>query len=203
MFSLSTDALVVPAKGSATVTATAQPSLGANGRRYLGQITATNTSNAVVARTAFGLYKEDPRNTLHISMTDRDGKPRSGTIELQQFGNPDVTYVQVDGSGKRDVRLPQGTYSAVNYADLPGITGPDSLGMALLGSPQIDLDRDQTLSLDARCSSTGTARTGSRVSSPSRKSCRRYTTACGSCPPARSPRALSSSRRAGGRATRC
>ena len=149
MFALSTDTLVIPAKGTASVIATAQPSLGASGRRYLGQIVATNASDAVVARTAFGLYKEDARNTLHISMKDRQGSPAAGTIELQQFGNPDVSYAQVDASGELDLRLPQGTYSAVSYVDLPGATGPDSMGLALLGDPQIDLDQNRTLELDA------------------------------------------------------
>ena len=79
MFSLSASTLTVPAKGSATVTATAQPSLGANGRRYLGQIVATSTASAVEARTAFGLYKEDARNTLHISMKDSQGNPAAGS----------------------------------------------------------------------------------------------------------------------------
>ena len=149
MFSLSAAAVTVPAKGSVTVTATARPGLGASGRRYLGQITATNTADAVVARTAFGLYKEDARNTLHISMEDRKGNPAAGTIELQQFGNPDVSYAQVDDTGKLDIRLPQGTYSAVSYVDLPGATGPDSLGLALLGNPQIDMNQDRSLDLDA------------------------------------------------------
>ncbi len=121
MFTLSASTVTVPAHGTATVTATAQPSMGGDGLRYLGQIVATNPANAVVARTDVGLYKEDARNTLHVTLKDRQGNPATGYIELQQFGAVDPMYIQVGDSGTLDVRLPQGTYSAVTYLDLPGI----------------------------------------------------------------------------------
>ncbi len=149
MFTLSASSVSVPAHGSATVTATAKPSMGENGRRYLGQVVATNSANTVVAHTSVGLYKEDARYTLHVALKDRQGKPVGGYIELQQFGVVDPGYVQVGDSGVLDLRLPAGTYSAVAYVDLPGVHGPDTLGMALLGNPQIDLSSDQSLILDA------------------------------------------------------
>ena len=149
MFTLSASTVTVAAHGTATVTATAKPSMGGNGLRYLGQIVATDPANAVVARTDVGLYKEDPRNTLHVTLKDRQGRPAAGYVELQQFGAVDPSYIQVGDSGALDVRLPQGTYSAVTYLDLPGVKGPDTMGMALLGDPQIDLTKDQNLTLDA------------------------------------------------------
>ncbi len=150
MFTLSTDTLTVPAHGTATVTATALPSMAAVGRRYLGEIVATTDAGAVAARTDVGLYKEDQRYTLHVALKDRAGKPVAGIIELQQFGQIDPQYITVGDSGTADLRLPEGTYSAVTYMDVPGTHGPDSLGLALLGNPQIDLDHDQNLTLDAR-----------------------------------------------------
>ena len=150
MFTLSASTVTVPAHGTATVTATAKPSMGGNGLRYLGQIVATDATSAVVARTDVGLYKEDARNTLHVTLKDRQGNPAAGYIELQQFGSDaDPTYLQVGDSGVLDARLPQGTYSAVTYLELPGVKGPDTTGMALLGDPQIDLTKDQNLALDA------------------------------------------------------
>ncbi|MEU2630212.1 S8 family serine peptidase [Kitasatospora sp. NPDC007106] len=149
MFSLSADTVTVPAHGTASVTTTAEPRLGANGRRYLGQVTATDASGAVVARTQLGLYKEDQRHTLHISLKDRAGKPAAGTVELQTFGVPDPSFVAVDATGTADVRLPAGTYSAVSYLPVAGSHGPDSVGLALLGDPEIVLDRDRSIDLDA------------------------------------------------------
>jgi hypothetical protein len=98
MFTLSDSAVTVPAHGTANVTATALPSMAAVGRRYLGEIVATTDASAVVARTDVGLYKEDQRHTLHVVLKDRDGKPASGLIELQQFGQVDPQYVTVGDS---------------------------------------------------------------------------------------------------------
>lgn len=62
MFTLSADSVTVPAHGTASVTATARPGLGADGRRYLGQISASDASGAVRARTQVGLYREEERH---------------------------------------------------------------------------------------------------------------------------------------------
>jgi subtilisin family serine protease len=150
MFALSAGTVTVPAHGSSTVTATARPQLGADGRRYLGQITAGDASGAVRVRTQVGLYKEDERHSLDIVLKDRAGKPTAGLVELQQFGNDaDPQLIQVGGTGRLTMRLRAGTYSALTYLDVVGSHGPDSLGMALLGDPEITLDHDRRLVLDA------------------------------------------------------
>jgi hypothetical protein len=78
---------------------------------------------------------------------DRSGNPVAGYVELQEFGVADPSYEYVDGQA--DLRLRAGTYSMVTYADVPGSHGPDSQGVALLGNPEIVLDHDQTVVLDA------------------------------------------------------
>ncbi|MFG2944151.1 S8 family serine peptidase [Streptomyces adustus] len=150
LFALSADTVSVPAHGTATVTATARPGLGADGRRYLGEITATDGSGAALARTQLGLYREDTRHTLHISLKDRSGKPASGYVEMQQFGSDTDPYgVYVDESGKLDLRMREGTFSLLAYLDVAGSHGPDSVGMALLGDPEVVLDQDRDVDLDA------------------------------------------------------
>lgn len=151
MFTLSADTVTVPAHGTATVTATAEPGLGADGRRYLGQITAADASSgATLARTQVGLYREDARHTLHVSLKDRSGKPTAGWVEVQRFGSNEDPYSQtIDDSGTLDLRLREGTYSLVTYLDVPGSHGPDSVGMALMGDPEVVLDRDRDVALDA------------------------------------------------------
>ncbi|MFF3446240.1 S8 family serine peptidase [Streptomyces sp. NPDC002667] len=150
MFTLSADTVTVPAHGTATVTATADPGLGADGRRYLGQITATDGSGATLTRTQVGLYREDTRHTLHITLEDRAGNPAAGWVEIQRLGSTEDPYsVTLDDSGKLDLRMREGTYSLLTYQDVPGSHGPDSLGMALMGDPEVVLDQDRSVDLDA------------------------------------------------------
>ncbi|MFF4535102.1 S8 family serine peptidase [Streptomyces aureus] len=150
MFTLSADTVTVPAHGTATVTATAKPGLGADGRRYLGEITATDASGAALARTQVGLYREDTRHTLHISLKDRSGKPTAGYVEMQQFGSDlDPWAAYVDDSGELDLRMREGTFSLLAFLDVAGSHGPDSVGMALLGDPEVVLDQDRDVDLDA------------------------------------------------------
>jgi subtilisin family serine protease len=151
MFTLAATQVTVPAHGATTVIATAHPNLGANGRRYLGQIVATDPQGTVEARTQIGLYVEDERYTLHISVRDRAGQPVGALLEFQMFGvDGDPVLVTVPATGEADVRLRAGTYSAFTYVDVAGSHGPDSVGLALLGDPEIVMDHDRTLTLDAR-----------------------------------------------------
>ncbi|MFE2303440.1 S8 family serine peptidase [Streptomyces sp. NPDC059445] len=150
MFTLSADTVTVPAHGTATVTATAEPGLAADGRRYLGRITATDTSGATVTRTQVGLYREDARHTLHVTLKDRSGKPAAGWVEIQRLGSTEDPYsATIDDDGKLDLRLREGTYSLLTYQDVAGSHGPDSLGMAVMGDPEVVLDQDRTVDLDA------------------------------------------------------
>ena len=55
------------------------------------------------------------------------------------------------------MRLRPGTYSAETYLDVAGSHGPDSVGLALLGDPELVVDRDRTLTLDARTATEVTA----------------------------------------------
>jgi subtilisin family serine protease len=146
MFGLSADRVTVPAHGTATVTAVAKPAMAKAARRYLGQIVATGGGQTV--RTQVGLYTEDERHNLHLSVRDRDGRPAAGYLELQAFGQPDPQIYMYDGD--LDVRLRSGTYSALTLIPVAGSRGGESEAMALLGDPEIVLDRDRTVTLDAR-----------------------------------------------------
>jgi subtilisin family serine protease len=148
MFGLSADSVTVQPHATATVTATARPDLAAPGRRYLGQIVATDRASGAAVRTQVGLYREDERYALHLDVKDRAGAPVSGYVEIQQAGVVDPMYVYVEGTA--DLRLRSGTYSVVAYADVAGSHGPDSEGLALLGAPEVVLDHNRSVTLDAR-----------------------------------------------------
>jgi hypothetical protein len=55
------------------------------------------------------------------------------------------------------VRLSGGTYAALQELDVEGAHGPHSLGKAVLSAPEIVLDRDRTVVLDARAARQVTA----------------------------------------------
>jgi len=151
MFTLSAPSVTVPAHGTATVTANAVPGLGADGRRYLGQIVATDGGGTVRARTQVGMYVEDERHNLHVTVKDRAGHPAAAFVALQMLaGDGFPFFVAVDETGEATVRLRGAAYSATTYLDVAGSNGPDSVGKALLGEPELVLDRDRALVLDAR-----------------------------------------------------
>jgi subtilisin family serine protease len=150
MFTLSATTLTVPAHGAATLTATARPDMGAAGRRYLGQVIATDADGTTRARTQVGLYNDIERHNLHITLKDRAGHAAAGWVQIQVFGDSgDPLYAMVDESGQADIRLPARTYSAMTFLDVAGSHGPDSVGVAMLGDPEIVLDRDRVVNLDA------------------------------------------------------
>jgi hypothetical protein len=164
MFGLGAGSVTVPAHGTATVVTTAKPALGANGRRYLGQVVATDPQGTVRARTQVGLYVEDERHTVHVSVRDRSGHPVGAYVQFQMFGVAgDPLLVVVGDSGEADVRLRSAPVSKFTLNIVAGSHGPDSLGLAVLGDPELVLDRDRTLTLDARAATEVTAEVPDRT----------------------------------------
>ena len=155
VFTLSASTVVVPAHGTAAVTAIAHPDKGAPGRRYLGEIVAKEGATAKT-HTTVGLYIEEERYDLTFAMKDRSGDYVSDFLMLQRFGESEP-YFLMSGTGPTTVRLLPGTYSAWTFLQVPGSHGPDAIATVLLGDPEIVLDRDRTITLDARNAVEATA----------------------------------------------
>ncbi|MGC5166420.1 S8 family peptidase [Luteimicrobium sp. DT211] len=151
-YALSASSVTVPAHGTAAVTLTIDPSRVAAGTTFSGQVTATDTaSGAVVAHTAYGLFKEDERYDLTIKLKDRSGKPVADTVTLHDPASTDPVLLAVGADGEATVRLPPGRYVVSSYLDVPGDAAGE-LGEALLISPEVTLDADHpggTAVLDA------------------------------------------------------
>ncbi|MEU8255321.1 S8 family serine peptidase [Micromonospora inaquosa] len=151
LFSVSAPQLTVPANGTATVTLTTDTTRAGAGSRYTGQVIATGgPDRAVLARTAIGVGTFSPYHHLRLEMTDRAGKPAGGIIELGQPGSYDLSFVETDPDGTAQLYLPEGVYSAMSFLNVTGSHGPNSLGLALLGDPDIDLRQDTTIRLDGK-----------------------------------------------------
>ncbi|GAA1517892.1 S8 family serine peptidase [Kribbella lupini] len=146
VFVLSANQVVVPAHGTAQVTVTIDPTKGSG--RFTGQLVAADPAGTVLAHTALSLG--DAAHQLTMKFVDAQGKPMSGVVEVLKSGDDSPMFFLIDASGTGSVYLPNAVYSVLSFKDVTGVHGPHSLGMSLLGDPDVTLDRDRTVMLDVR-----------------------------------------------------
>ncbi|MEV6288606.1 S8 family serine peptidase [Kribbella sp. NPDC051770] len=144
VFRLSATQAVVPAHGTASVNVTITATSG----RFTGQIVATDPAGTVVAHTAISIG--DAAHKLTMNFTDAKGEPMSGVVEVLKSGDDSPMFFIVDTSGTGSIYLANAVYSVLSFKDVTGVHGPHSLGMSLLGDPDVTLDRDRTVNLDVR-----------------------------------------------------
>ncbi|CAM5267561.1 Peptidase S8 OS=Streptomyces alboniger OX=132473 GN=CP975_10920 PE=3 SV=1 [Streptomyces alboniger] len=146
---LADSTLTVPAHGSASTTATGDGAKAPVGGTS-GAVVAS-VAGEQVARTAFGLVKEEERYTLTVRVKDRDGAATAADLVVQQLTEGvDPLPAAVGDSGTLKLRLKPGTYALTSFLDVRGARGDDSLGLGFLADPQISLDRDREITLDGR-----------------------------------------------------
>ncbi|NLG23270.1 MAG: S8 family serine peptidase, partial [Actinomycetales bacterium] len=142
---LSASEVVVPAGGTATVDVTLDSTVAPVGRTLSGFLIAS-ADGTDVARTGWGLMKEEERYDLTLRATDLAGAPALAYVVLQ--GREDMWPYMYEVDGELSLRLPAGTYAAMSYMDVE--VSADAAGVALVGDPQIDLTQDTVVELDAR-----------------------------------------------------
>lgn len=147
LFTLAAPTVTVAPHATATVDVTAHRSLSARGDTSAAEIRATSTDGAVV-RTALGLAAVKHR--VNFTLKDAHGNPTHGDIELLSEGRHDPDMLSVDDSGSGFVYLPEGTYSAMVFLQVPGSHGPHSRGLALFGDPDVSVKEDTALVFDAQ-----------------------------------------------------
>ncbi|MEV6867899.1 hypothetical protein AB0M44_43820 [Streptosporangium subroseum] len=153
LLSLSASQVVVPAHGSGTVTVTADLDRTSDKHSYSGRIAAA-AAGSVLARTVVGVSTEDQPHHLVVNAKDRDGAPMYGWVNLLREGDPAGFYYSlIMGAGSIDVLLPEGTYSVWMWGEVRGTHGPSSLGMALLNAPEVTVEDDTVVNLDAATAS--------------------------------------------------
>ncbi|MET9669274.1 S8 family serine peptidase [Streptomyces sp. NPDC006475] len=147
MYRLSDSRVTVPAHGITTVSVTADLERLPADQPVSGMVTATDSAGMVRARTLIGGAREGLRRTLTVVAKDRAGKPLTGRVHV--ISERLVTTMDV-ANGTGTMRLPEGSYSGWIHADVQGANGPHSLGMAVLGFNDVQLDQDRTVTLDGR-----------------------------------------------------
>ncbi|UAL54773.1 S8 family peptidase [Metabacillus dongyingensis] len=145
MLSVSESQITVPANSKKEVTVTLNADLGELGSRYQGHLTAKDHSGKQIAHTAMGMVKEEEKYSLTFKATDRKGAPALTYVGLVNK-DMDVEFVAVNGT--TELRLRPGTYSAMSMMEVD--TDTDQHGIALVGTPEINLDGPKTVELDAR-----------------------------------------------------
>ncbi|RSN01278.1 serine protease [Streptomyces sp. WAC 01325] len=151
LFSLSAPRVTLPAHGTATVTVIAHMEAAAPSKTYDARLVA---SSGGVTRTvtALGVSTEDVRHTLDIEVRDRSGKPFTGdaAIHLLQAEDPGLSgVIPVAGGAHHSLDLSEGVWWVAVALPVRGTHGPRSQGLALLEVPELRLDRDTTIVLDA------------------------------------------------------
>ncbi|TDN87768.1 S8 family serine peptidase [Microbacterium sp. BK668] len=142
---LETTTLTIPAGETRSVTVTADPSAVAPGTQHTGALVAS-IGGAAVARTALGLLVESERYDLTLTATGFHGEPVDTIAVVYNADTGDYDFVWV--SGERTVRLPKGRWSVSTYAEIA--READTMTSVFLGDPDVMLDSDQTVALDAR-----------------------------------------------------
>ncbi|MET9478533.1 S8 family serine peptidase [Streptomyces sp. NPDC002922] len=158
LFTLSATQVTVPAHGTSKVTYTANLDKAPLGSHFGGVINASDADGKVLAHTLIGVAKEAESHNLSITVKDRSGQPLSGMLTVAgknickaavPCSFPDFNIYTLGSSGTGTFRLPVGTYAAWFQGDVQGTHGPHSLGIAMLSAPEIVMDQDRSVTLDA------------------------------------------------------
>ncbi|MFE0631732.1 S8 family serine peptidase [Streptomyces sp. NPDC058864] len=148
MFRLSASSVVVPAHGTTKVTVAIDGSAGTAANRYSGQVLATDTAGNAVTHTAVSLGFAT-MHKLTLTFKDSEGNPTFGDVWLLRAGDKDPLLIGVGPSGTGEILLPDDVYSVLSFQEVRGAGGPHSRGLALLGDPDVMVDRDTTVTFDA------------------------------------------------------
>ncbi|MEV7321926.1 S8 family serine peptidase [Streptomyces sp. NPDC093970] len=156
VFRLSADTVTVPAHGTADVTLTATPE-AAPYAAYSGVVTAGTADGRVSVRVPFGMDVEQPSYDLRIGMRSRTGAAPDNAYLLVNSADGKAYEVEALGKSSTVVRLPKDTYSVSGfYFDASFTEG------TIVGVPQVVMDADRQVTIDARRAKPVT------VSAPSR-----------------------------------
>ncbi len=152
MFTVPDDTVTVPANGTAEVQVTMDPDIGVT-RLYGGHLTATGPDGAAV-HTSIGAYKEPRMVELVVEGLAQNGRAASGTSSVDVWNlDTDQWFSALFGGKKGPVtpvfRVPVGTYSISGF--LWNMDETDRFGreLALVTEPEIVIEGDTRLVLDA------------------------------------------------------
>ncbi|OKI85226.1 S8 family serine peptidase [Micromonospora sp. CB01531] len=157
--------VIVPAHGTVEVPVTVQ--LGANiPDSALGDITAriVATGGGQRVSTAFNLYATAPSVTLTVTVLDRNGNPATGSSSVDIVNTDTSKGERRFLNGKvQTYAVRPGHYFLTSFAltPTPGAANPSTpQSLAYLARPEVTIDKDTSIVLDARQANPLTVSTG-------------------------------------------
>lgn len=124
-------------------------------RAQYGDVTGRVLAKAdgVAVSTPFSLYVQPRTVSLRVKLVDREGKPADGPSSVDLIGTDDATGERRFNEGANDqtYQVRPGAYFLTGFIATPDADGgtlTDSL--THIARPQVEVDKDMTLTLDAR-----------------------------------------------------
>ncbi|GAB2962157.1 S8 family serine peptidase [Streptomyces heilongjiangensis] len=141
LFTASARRVTVPAGGRAEVTLTADTRVDAADGVWSGRLVATGPSTRLV--TPFSVHREVESYDVTVTDLDANGEPtgQHNTVLVNLDTDIDTTVWEPDG--RTTVRLPKGRYGLSSRIFTDG-------GVAVLARPELVLDEDTSITVDAR-----------------------------------------------------
>ncbi|MGQ5261783.1 S8 family serine peptidase [Micromonospora sp. ZYX-F-536] len=147
LFQLGANQLTLPAGGTAATTVTTDTRLGDADGYWTGRIVAR--SGAAVAVTPLAVNREVESYTLTVEHLNRAGARTADhwtlLLGMDTFGSWDL----VSSDGVATVRVPKGHYGLSGLVFEPG-PDDEQRGMSLLMQPEVTIERDTRIVVDAR-----------------------------------------------------
>ncbi|WP_344156712.1 S8 family serine peptidase [Kribbella yunnanensis] len=143
---LSAPTVTVPAGGTASVQATSKTNHSGPDGLYSGRITATGGGQTVVVPV--GADKEVESHTLTVQTLARDGKPSDYPVKVYAVDKGELLSFDPNADGVVKAKLPAGEYLVGQFQEFE--RGEEDWIFFQLVAPQVQVDADRTVVLDAR-----------------------------------------------------
>ncbi|WP_327088074.1 S8 family peptidase [Nonomuraea sp. NBC_01738] len=151
MLNLGAETVTVPAKGTAEVGVSLDPSAAATGAHGM-HVTAASADGQTVATTAVGFVKDVERFDVTLKVLDRDGKPTTGMAAVYDFQLDELKFpeqIPVGADGTVVVRLPRGEHAFMSQIFHYSADWNRLWQHTYSAEPGMMIDSDRTITFDA------------------------------------------------------
>ncbi|MGN9812136.1 S8 family serine peptidase [Micromonospora sp. BQ11] len=162
MFVLGARRLTVPAGGTARTTVTADTRVDAPDGLWTGRVVAR--SGTAVAVTPVAVHREVESYDVTVRHLDRDGRLTGEHFGALIDAGSSESIDVYDPDGTAVVRVPKGRYGLATFVS--EIEGGEYVGASMITRSELVVDRDRTVTVDARQAKPVRTRVPQRSATP-------------------------------------